>query len=90
MATATGSVWLQKQLTLRQRPRGCHIITSEVTSAIRKELSQITIGICHIFIQHTSAVSCLSLFHLRSDKHRRLQPRTEHQNDSELCSPLSY
>lgn len=49
-------IWLQKQVTLSQRSRGCHLITHEITSAIRKELAQVQVGICHIFILHTSAV----------------------------------
>lgn len=44
----------QQALTLRERRRGFHIITDEVISAL-PEISQITIGICQIFIQHTSA-----------------------------------
>lgn len=53
-------IWLQKQITLSQRNRGCHLVTSDVTSAIRNELSQVDIGICHIFILHTSAVRIVS------------------------------
>lgn len=60
MAT-TNSLWLQKQITLSQRRRGCHLVTSEVVSAIRDELSRISVGICHIFILHTSAVSPVEL-----------------------------
>lgn len=44
----------QQTLTLRQRRRGFHIITSEITAALPR-LSEITTGICQVFIQHTSA-----------------------------------
>lgn len=55
MATAS-QLWLQKELSLRQRKRGCHLVTSEVVSAVNDELAQIKVGICHVFIMHTSAV----------------------------------
>jgi len=44
----------QQAITLRERRRGFHIITDEVISAL-PEISQISIGICQVFIQHTSA-----------------------------------
>ena len=46
--------FLQKQLRLRPRKRGVHLITDEVLDAI-PELQQISSGILHVFIQHTSA-----------------------------------
>ena len=44
----------QQLLQLRERKRGYHLITSEVEQAL-PQLSEIKTGICHIFIQHTSA-----------------------------------
>jgi len=44
----------QQTLTLNQRRRGFHIITSEVVYAM-PQISQIRMGICQVFIQHTSA-----------------------------------
>ncbi|WP_421942556.1 secondary thiamine-phosphate synthase enzyme YjbQ [Pedobacter sp.] len=44
----------QQEITLRERRRGFHIITDEVISAL-PEINQISIGICQVFIQHTSA-----------------------------------
>lgn len=44
----------QQTLTLNQRRRGFHIITSEVVYAM-PQISQIKVGICQVFIQHTSA-----------------------------------
>jgi len=44
----------QQALTLNQRRRGFHIITSEVVYAI-PQISQIKTGMCQVFIQHTSA-----------------------------------
>lgn len=45
---------LQKQLSLRARSRGFHLITDEITNAI-SEISQLKVGMCQVFIQHTSA-----------------------------------
>ena len=47
-------MWFQKRLKLKARPRGFHLITREVEEAL-PELRQIQAGICHLFIQHTSA-----------------------------------
>jgi len=44
----------QRQVTLRERPRGFHLITSEIESPLAA-ISHWKAGICHIFIQHTSA-----------------------------------
>jgi len=46
--------WLQRNLTLKQRPRGCHLVTGEIVAAV-PELRPIKVGLFHIFIQHTSA-----------------------------------
>ena len=45
---------LQKEITLKQKPRGFHIITSEILSQL-PELKNISAGIANIFIKHTSA-----------------------------------
>lgn len=44
----------QKRITIPQKKRGFHLITSDVTRAIGNELN-IQRGLCHVFIQHTSA-----------------------------------
>jgi secondary thiamine-phosphate synthase enzyme len=45
---------IQKQIQLAERKRGFHLITSEIERAI-PELKEIKAGLCHVFIQHTSA-----------------------------------
>ena len=52
-------VWLQRELTLRPRPRGFHLVTREVVEAI-PELSEVGIGLLHVHIQHTSAALTLN------------------------------
>jgi secondary thiamine-phosphate synthase enzyme len=47
-------VWIQKQIELRPRPRGFHLITSEIIDAV-PDLERIEVGIATLFIQHTSA-----------------------------------
>lgn len=44
----------QKEITLKPRPRGFHLITNEILQQL-PELKNISRGIAHIFIQHTSA-----------------------------------
>lgn len=46
--------WFQTELRLPAFSRGCHIVTHEVTRAL-PELTQIRIGLLHVFICHTSA-----------------------------------
>jgi len=44
----------QQILQLKERKRGFHIITSEIVELLSQG-SEIKTGICHVFIQHTSA-----------------------------------
>lgn len=48
------SVWLQKQIQLKSRSRGFHLVTDEVLRQF-PELHQVSVGLLHVFIQHTSA-----------------------------------
>ena len=47
-------MWLQKKIQLDPRPRGFHLITSEIVRGF-SELKQVKIGWLQVFIQHTSA-----------------------------------
>ena len=47
-------MWLQREITLRPRPRGFHLVTREVVEAL-PELGDVRVGLCHLFISHTSA-----------------------------------
>ena len=47
-------MWLQREIRLEPRPRGFHLVTREVVDAL-PELRDVEIGLCHLFIQHTSA-----------------------------------
>lgn len=44
----------QQALSLKEHKRGFHIITGQVEDAL-PEISEIEVGICQVFIQHTSA-----------------------------------
>ncbi len=46
--------WVQKDIRLKSRPRGFHLVTGEVEAAL-PELADFKVGLAHIFIQHTSA-----------------------------------
>jgi secondary thiamine-phosphate synthase enzyme len=45
---------LQKEITLSPYPRGFHLITHEIENKFH-ELSDLKIGLLHVFIKHTSA-----------------------------------
>ena len=47
-------MWVQREITLRPRPRGFHLITTDVLSAL-PELERLRVGLLHVFIRHTSA-----------------------------------
>ncbi len=47
-------MWLQKEISLRSRNKGFHLITDEILSNI-PEIHQIKIGVVHILLKHTSA-----------------------------------
>ncbi|SIS44533.1 secondary thiamine-phosphate synthase enzyme [Thalassolituus maritimus] len=47
-------MWTQKTIQLKARPRGFHLITREVEQAL-PELADLSVGLLHVFIQHTSA-----------------------------------
>src|SRR6478609_1157666 len=46
--------FFQQTIALAQRKRGFHLITDEVISAL-PQIEQLSAGICHVFMQHTSA-----------------------------------
>jgi len=46
--------WHQREVTLRPRPRGVHLVTEEIIDAL-PELSGLQMGLAHLFIRHTSA-----------------------------------
>lgn len=52
-------IWKQNLLILDQKPRGFHLITWDVLSAI-PELGEIAVGFLQVFIQHTSASLCIN------------------------------
>lgn len=49
----------QQSLRLRERKRGYHLITDEVTDAL-PQIREIKTGMCQVFIQHTSASLCIN------------------------------
>ncbi|MEZ8096811.1 secondary thiamine-phosphate synthase enzyme YjbQ [Photobacterium swingsii] len=47
-------MWFQKVIQLPAQSRGFHLVTAEIEQQLT-ELSSMTVGLAHIFIQHTSA-----------------------------------
>jgi len=44
----------QQRLQLKERKRGFHLVTEEIIHSV-PQISEITTGVCQVFIQHTSA-----------------------------------
>ncbi len=47
-------MWFQKEISLRAKSRGFHLITVEITEKLL-EIENFKTGILHLFIRHTSA-----------------------------------
>ncbi|OEF05773.1 secondary thiamine-phosphate synthase enzyme YjbQ [Vibrio genomosp. F10] len=47
-------MWFQKNIQLSAKKKGFHLITDEIEQQI-PELSAFSVGLMHVFIQHTSA-----------------------------------
>ncbi len=47
-------MWAQLAIRLDARPRGYHLITREVLSAV-PQIANVGVGILHLFLRHTSA-----------------------------------
>ena len=47
-------MWHQRILTLAPRPRGFHLISRELFGEL-PEVGELSVGLLHLFIQHTSA-----------------------------------
>ena len=53
------TTWIQKTIVLAPKPRGFHVITREVAAQLT-ELRRLRVGVCHLFLQHTSASLALN------------------------------
>ncbi|KRX92661.1 UPF0047 protein YjbQ [Trichinella pseudospiralis] len=54
MSVKENATWIQRVITLTSKPRGCHLITTELQQAL-PEIKRFSIGLLNIFLQHTSA-----------------------------------
>jgi len=52
-------MWIRREITLEARPRGFHLVTREVLGAL-PELGEVSVGLLHLLIQHTSASLALN------------------------------
>ena len=52
-------MWIQKEIRLKSRSRGFHLVTDEIVAQL-PELREISIGLLHVFIKHTSAALTLN------------------------------
>ena len=47
-------MWMQKEITIKPKSRGFHLISDEVLAQL-PELNKLNIGLMNLFIKHTSA-----------------------------------
>lgn len=47
-------MWIQKEIILHPKPRGFHLITGEISKKM-PDISDMSTGLAHLFIKHTSA-----------------------------------
>jgi secondary thiamine-phosphate synthase enzyme len=52
-------MWLQREIRLKARPRGFHLVTGEVLGELR-EVREFEVGMLQLLIQHTSASLALN------------------------------
>lgn len=52
-------MWVQKEINLRAKNRGFHLITEEVVRSL-PEFERVKVGMLNIFIKHTSAGLCIN------------------------------
>ena len=52
-------MWFQREIHLQARSRGFHLVTQEIVDAL-PELKEISVGLLHLLIQHTSASLALN------------------------------
>lgn len=51
--------WVQKEIRLRARPRGFHLVTAEIVDQL-PELRRYAVGLAHLFLHHTSAALAIN------------------------------
>ena len=75
--------WYQKEISLKSRGRGFHLVTDEIVNQL-PELKNIQTGLMHILIKHTSASITLNENYdpdVRSDMEKYFS-RTVKENES--------
>ncbi|OSM97349.1 secondary thiamine-phosphate synthase enzyme YjbQ [Lonsdalea populi] len=53
-------MWMQREVVLKPKSRGFHLITREVLASI-PEIRQLRVGLLQVFIKHTSAALTLNV-----------------------------
>ena len=54
-ATMPTQHWFQKKIIVTAPSRGCHLITNDIMKAVGSDMRNIDVGLCNLFVQHTSA-----------------------------------
>jgi secondary thiamine-phosphate synthase enzyme len=54
LSKTEAAMWFQKEIKLKAKPRGFHLVTSEILDQL-PELRSFEVGMLNVFIKHTSA-----------------------------------
>jgi len=57
------TVWFQKEVTLQQRSKGCHLLDEEILSKL-PEISNLKVGTAHIFSEFPFQLLLYEISHL--------------------------
>ncbi|SCZ98988.1 BZ3500_MvSof-1268-A1-R1_Chr3-1g05750 [Microbotryum saponariae] len=60
MAPTYGADRFQREIKLKTRSKGCHLVTNEIMAQIEEGVKNTKVGILHLFLQHTSAALSLN------------------------------
>jgi len=52
------SVWFQREISLPQKKRGCHLVTSEIEKL--PEIKKVKMGLCHVLSKSRKLVCVLA------------------------------
>lgn len=52
---STQMLWFQHKISVTTPSRGCHLITGDIIKVAGEDIKKINIGMCNLFVQHTSA-----------------------------------
>jgi secondary thiamine-phosphate synthase enzyme len=59
-ASTPQSAWYQHEIDILAPGRGCHPVTYDILEAAGSDISKLRVGLCNLFVQHTTASLTIS------------------------------